>query len=228
VSYGGGVNSTAMILFLIATNIQIDDIVFIDTGAEHPDTLLYVNYFQDYLQRKITIIGKDEGLYDYCFKKKIIPSMKYRWCTDTFKRRPFAKHVRQYKGKKYIYIGFDAGEDSRVTNALSYCKPRSKTRKLFPLFYADITRSKCIQIILDAGLAVPPKSGCYICPFQTKKTLVEMKTMYPILFAQAMALELQHPKKLTIRTGLRLEDVDREHLDLRFDYEPYKPCDCYD
>ncbi len=39
VSYGGGVNSTAMILFLLRQNIIPDMIVFCDTGAELPETL---------------------------------------------------------------------------------------------------------------------------------------------------------------------------------------------
>ena len=41
VSYGGGVNSTALLIGLHQHRIPVDLILFADTGAEHPHTYAY-------------------------------------------------------------------------------------------------------------------------------------------------------------------------------------------
>ena len=41
VSYGGGVNSTALLVGLHQHRIPVDLILFADTGAEHPHTYAY-------------------------------------------------------------------------------------------------------------------------------------------------------------------------------------------
>lgn len=230
VSYGGGVNSTAMILHMIQHEMPIDNIVFIDAGAEYKSTLDYVRYFESKIDRPISIISRDEGLYDYCYNRRKIPSLRWRWCTTTFKRRVLAKWLKQFKGYRTIeYVGFDAGEDSRVSNALSLCKPRSRRLYSYPLYFAGIDRDGCKALIAEAGLDVPGKSGCFICPFQTKARLIEMATTNPVEFQKALQLEYRHPENKTIREGLRLESVRlKEEIDLNQDYEPYIPCACYE
>ena len=41
VSYGGGANSTALLIGLHQHRIPVDLILFADTGAEHPHTYAY-------------------------------------------------------------------------------------------------------------------------------------------------------------------------------------------
>ena len=43
VSYGGGVNSTALLIGLHQHRIPVDLILFADTGAEHPHTYAYLD-----------------------------------------------------------------------------------------------------------------------------------------------------------------------------------------
>ena len=43
VSYGGGVNSTALLVGLHQHRIPVDLILFADTGAEHPHTYAYLH-----------------------------------------------------------------------------------------------------------------------------------------------------------------------------------------
>ena len=42
VSYGGGANSTALLIGLHQHRIPVDLILFADTGAEHPHTYAYL------------------------------------------------------------------------------------------------------------------------------------------------------------------------------------------
>ncbi|MBF0321219.1 MAG: phosphoadenosine phosphosulfate reductase family protein [Nitrospirae bacterium] len=78
VSYGGGVNSTAMTIHLIRQGIIPDLVLFTDTGAEMPQTLDYIKYFSNYLMkvvsREIDITQKEgDGLYDFCYRKHLVP-----------------------------------------------------------------------------------------------------------------------------------------------------------
>jgi len=51
VAFGGGVDSTAMILGLIEKNEPIDLILFADTGAERPTTYEHIENFSNYLNK---------------------------------------------------------------------------------------------------------------------------------------------------------------------------------
>ncbi|MEO5361879.1 MAG: phosphoadenosine phosphosulfate reductase family protein [Nitrospirota bacterium] len=234
VSYGGGVNSTAMVIYLINRGDVPDMIVFVDTGAELPETLDYVDYFSAYLKQKVGIEivitrRNSEGLYNYCLRKRIMPIMKYRWCTSDWKVIPFDKYISQYQGKKNVYVGFDAEEDGRVAGALQKSCNLKNQIKVFPLHDANITRDDCINIIRVEGLKIPPKSGCYICPFTPKREFREMKRNKPELFKKALTLELQHPKGRTIKQGVALKEIDAQgELDFMREYDPSIPCGCSD
>ena len=50
VSYGGGVNSTALLIGLHQHRIPVDLILFADTGAEHPHTYAYLDVMDRWLK----------------------------------------------------------------------------------------------------------------------------------------------------------------------------------
>ena len=50
VSYGGGVNSTALLIGLHQHRIPVDLILFADTGAEHPHTYAYLDIMDRWLK----------------------------------------------------------------------------------------------------------------------------------------------------------------------------------
>ena len=52
VSYGGGVNSTAMIVFLINNRFPLDYVVFARQGNEMPETYEYLKTMRKYLKEK--------------------------------------------------------------------------------------------------------------------------------------------------------------------------------
>ncbi len=47
VGYGGGTDSTALLVECVKRGIKVDMILFADTGAEKPHTYAYVNYFSE-------------------------------------------------------------------------------------------------------------------------------------------------------------------------------------
>lgn len=183
-SFGAGVNSTALGLYLLEKGIEFEW-VFADTGCEYPETYDYIKYLQEKLNIKITIVrpvvdGID-NLYDYCVKYRVIPLRIWRWCTDKFKVRPLREY---FKSPGVVYMGIDAGEAYRA-------KPVDIGGMVYeyPLIEEGIDRKGCIEIIRSWGLEVPPKSGCFICPFQRRAQWLDLYRVHPDLFQKAVYLE---------------------------------------
>ena len=135
--YGGGTNTTAMIVGLAARNITPDLILFADTGAERPHTYLHINIMQEFLRMidfpKITIVKKVDKngdvltLEDNLLKQKALPSVAYgfKTCSQKYKTQPVDKFLNNHpdaiaawkRGEKITkLIGFDADEAHRTNN----------------------------------------------------------------------------------------------------------------
>jgi 3'-phosphoadenosine 5'-phosphosulfate sulfotransferase (PAPS reductase)/FAD synthetase len=60
VSYGGGTNSTALLIAMHLKGIVPDKIIFADTGNEHPETYRFIERFDDWLESvgfpRITVV----------------------------------------------------------------------------------------------------------------------------------------------------------------------------
>lgn len=194
ISYGGGVNSTT---FLILEETKMDEAVFVDHGADFPFTYEYVTY----LQKKgfdITVIkpsfkcyGKIwTDLYTFCYENYLIPFKARRWCTGVFK----IDAIEKYVSKPCIQsIGFDYGELKRMERMLK--RKRHGITYEFPLIKNHISREKCKEIISDAGLKVPEKSGCYFCPFKSRRDYQKLFIEYPELYKKALILEERYKMK---------------------------------
>ena len=83
VSYGGGVDSTAMIIFIIKNGLPLDYVVFSDTGDEMPETYEYLEVMRKYLKKRnipfvIVKVRNNTSLSDRCLKRKVVPSQIWR------------------------------------------------------------------------------------------------------------------------------------------------------
>lgn len=234
ISFGGGVNSTAMIIMLVNHGWR-GEIVFSDTGCEWPETYCYMDYFErEWLAPRglsVTVLrglpwqraSEGRALIDYCEYANVIPMAAVRWCTMEWKAKP----VERYAGK--ILIGIAADEAHRQKD------------RICPLCDEGITRQGCVEIIQAEGLDVPQKSGCYICPFMRKSQWYELWRRHPELYARAEALEtnvvLRKPRKPLPTldpsgkgTLAQLRDGFENQIELPgFDMDDlleYKPCMC--
>ena len=189
-SHGGGVNSWALYLWLLeqGENPSVDfEAVFVDHGTDWPETYEYMDMMRD-KGYPVTVIKPDydgfNNLYERAKYRAIFPSRRpgYRWCTAEFK----VETLKQYYQPPCVeLIGFDVGEKHRAKNLTG----KADVEQDFPLIEAGIDRQGCIDIIKRHGLPVPPKSGCYICPFQSRKQWIELKREHPELFCRAVKLE---------------------------------------
>jgi hypothetical protein len=181
ISFGAGLNSTALAIMLIKQGWQ-GHIVFADTGCEWPDTYCFIDYFESqwlnprgFAIERIRQQHKAGGksLIEYCESALVIPLAAMRWCTAEWK----VEALLRYAPNTTMLLRISAEESHRQVE-----RPR-------PLVDAGIDREGCRQIIQAEGLPIPHKSSCYICPFQQDSQWRELWQRHPDLFDRAMRLE---------------------------------------
>jgi len=190
ISFGAGVNSVAMSILLIDEGWH-GAVVFADTGCEWPETYEYMDYFnREFIKKKglddIVILGSEfrgtvpsrdsRTLIEFCEYYRVTPMGRSRWCTVGWKHEILAMYAK-VNDISVTHVGI-ASDESRRCRSLSY-----------PLVERGITRAGCVDIISNAGLVVPSKSGCYICPFQSRARTIELYRKHPDLFERAARLE---------------------------------------
>ncbi len=189
-SYGGGVNTTALMIYLVENKMPIDEAVFADTGGEIPETYSYLSIAREYLKNHgiplkiIHVSVGGTGLYECATRRRVIPSQVWRWCTRDFKIRPIYRYYKSLGVHINQYIGIDYGEVHRIKDS-----QEDFVSNHYPLVDAKIDRKGCIDIIKLEGLPVPPKSGCYFCPFNNHARWQYILENHPNLYNKALKLE---------------------------------------
>lgn len=219
VAFGGGVDSTAMVIGLVNNKEPIDLILFADTGGERPHTYDHIERFSKWLSSKgypevvvvkrVTKDGELETLEEECHRRKCLPSIAYGFksCSQKHKIAPQDKYLNSWQpakdawaqGLKCVkYIGYDANESHRAENAAKRHDPKYAYR--YPLIEWDWDREECLEIIHQAGLTNVGKSACFFCPSSKPKEIVDLYLQYPDLLQRALDMEAQ--AELTSIKGL--------------------------
>ena len=113
VSFSGGKDSLAALLWVIENITQKFETVFCDTGWESPVTY---NYIQDIsrqlnLDLKMLKSKKYDGMIDLASKKGRFPSTKARFCTEELKTKPMIDYILdEVKEDCLIIQGIRSGE----------------------------------------------------------------------------------------------------------------------
>ena len=242
-AYGGGVNSTAMLIGMVDTGEPVDLILFADTGGERHATYVYRDMFSDWLVSKgypsiITVRNKGKTLEQDCLDRKALPSIAYgfKTCSQRWKARPQDYFMRDNKdcqsiwvkgGKVTKLIGFDSDEPHR---AKDFDDPKYLVR--YPLIEWDWGRDECLKAILTAGLQSPGKSACFFCPSSRPHEVKSLNSQYPDLARRC--IEMENNAELTSVKGLgrnwawadllATDDMFPDEYPCRIDQD----CGCYD
>lgn len=213
-SFGGGVQSTAVLVLAARHEVQYDHFIFANVGddSESPETLEYVNEVAwPYAERhgihleQVQKIRRDKSLdtlLDMVYRKlrSLTIPVKFqtrddkrgrsrRSCTVDFKIKPIAKWLRHH--------GADAANPATVGLGISTDEfQRARTDSgidyellEYPLLDRRLSRADCRSIITSAGLAIPPKSACWFCPFKSPANWQRLRHNDPARFAAAGDLE---------------------------------------
>jgi hypothetical protein len=209
-SYGGGVQSTAVLVLAAQGKVQYDQFLFSNVGddSEFPGTLTYFReiampYAKEHgielieLEKKRRD-GSSETLMENLIRNTRsvgIPvrmsngSPSHRNCTTRFKINVIGKHTKKMGASKtqpaILGLGISTDEIQRVRTDNVFKWQLNE----YPLIDLNLGRNDCTRLIEEAGLPIPPKSSCWFCPFRDKKSWADMKKDDPALFQKAVDLE---------------------------------------
>lgn len=231
-SFGGGVNSTAMLIGMVERGEHCDLILFADTGGEKPHTYEHVERFSKWLKfvgmpEIVTVRSPNTTLEADVLKRHTLPSIAFgfKTCSQRFKREPCEKYLNGIGAKDVqMLIGFDADEPHRA-------KPFPGNR--YPLLEWDWGRDECVEACRRIQM-VPGKSACFFCPSSKKWEILELQRRYPDLAARSVAMEAN--ADLTSIKGLgrdfswtQLLAFDKAQIKMFVEDSPIAiDCGCYD
>lgn len=222
VSYGMGVDSTAMLVGMQQRGIRPDMIVFADPGSEHPDTYAYADVIDEWLARvdfpERTVVrykvqrpkhGHYSTIEENCLVNATLPSIAFggrKACSSKWKGEPIDAHVARTYATVITAgvivrraIGYDAGPCDSKRGGVQAEGP---WEWIYPLREWGWDRDRCISEIDAAGLPVPPKSACFFCPSTKPAELIQLARNYPHLARRAVEMEDRARPNLRLITGL--------------------------
>lgn len=244
-SYGGGTQSTALLLMALKGEINgiiPDFIIFADTGWEPQSIYDWIEKVNDHIKQRfdreiiftsagnlkehVLNASENDGFIKIpAFEKKANGKkiMGRRQCTADFKITPINKKIREVLGyaprkrvREMVHIWKGISTDE-----IHRAKPmRDKWQTAeHPLIdIVDIDRDGCIKYVEDEGLGTPAKSSCIGCPYHSNATWIEIKNKDPEAFADAVAFEkkLQEKKDIYLhQTCISLDQIDFDSIELK-------------
>jgi 8-oxo-dGTP pyrophosphatase MutT (NUDIX family) len=239
-SYGGGLDSFAMLLDAIergeppdlCTFADVADPEHIDPG-EWPGTYSHIRDVVEPLCAKHGIefvwldttsypVREARSLFAWLEKRGQIPvTGPNRICTIIAKVERFEKWMDdRFPGLDVeVWVGFEAGEESRAANdpnAGTGRKPKpgqARRTNRFPLMEQGICRCRAEALARRLGYPIPRKSACTFCGYGTRGDWQTFARELPEHFARTVALEANKPptiknkKKLSIMGYRTLKDA---------------------
>lgn len=200
-SYGGGIQSFAILLLILNGRVRVQEdfsIVHVDMSPYEPKTQQHIadvvlplvgNQY-----RFITLNGGNalrEKLHSgitmtpYWHKSGLHVQ---RLCTIRYKIDIVDRIIPRYAWAT-MTLGISVDEIRRIQrHDTRLSRGRMKSYR-YPLIELDMTRSDCIEYIRSCGFEPPPKSACYVCPFSSKRRILENLIEIPQMYAEIKAIE---------------------------------------
>ena len=208
-SLSGGRDSTFMLLRMIEKDMQIDAVLFADTGMEFPELYEHLQKLDEHLFRErgihITTLRHPKGfeymMFDESKQKNSSlqrrerlgvppygngwPGVRVRWCTGQLKTHLLTKEVNRLKGEKDAehFVGIAADEAWR-------CKGER-----YPLVEWGITEAEALQGCYDRGFdfgglyRIYHRCSCWCCPFQRISELRNLRKHHPELWKRLLEMD---------------------------------------
>lgn len=177
VSLSGGKDSTAMLLMLLERGEPVEDIVFFDTGWEHPEMYEHLNQLEQFAGRRITRlharlpvgVETDKSPFDWLFSEVPVakrgtgeihktgywwPNARLRWCTGR-KRDALNAHHLALTHRQNVTpplrqcIGFAADERHRLSAPTK--KGSTYCVQRYPLMEWGVTETDALNYCYRRG-----------------------------------------------------------------------------
>ena len=235
VSLSGGKDSTAMLLGMIARGMQIDCILFCDTGLEFPAMYDHLDRLEHDIGRPITRVRCEQSyeylMFDTPVKRKANTQFaerygnihtgygwagpRMRWCTAKLKDAPRQRFLRPLREKFDVleYIGIAADERYRLERKCNQAK-----NHVHPLVDWGMSEADCLKYCYDHGYTWDglyehfTRVSCWCCPLQSLSELRQLYKNYPELWAKLKDWDSRTWRKFRA-------DYSVEELEMRFTFE---------
>jgi len=190
VSFGGGVQSTAMAILAVQGKIEVDAFVFCDTGFEQSIVFDFLETRTKPMLEKAGIpfytaktedyAAKDFGnfalpaFYTINSKNGDITRSGGMFCSDKWKKQVFRRFLmHEFNAKTYqVLMGFSTDEMHRAGRV----KQTKKYQHRFPLLDLRMNRSECSLLVERTFNVTPPKSSCIFCPNHKQSEWIDVKS----------------------------------------------------
>jgi len=220
-SFGGGVQSMAVMILSAQKQLAYTDFVFANVGddSENPQSLAYI---RDVAHPYALAHGlrihhvrreKKDGTHVSILQDAMADNSSIsipvflanggpasRNCTSKWKVAVIEKWMRKHAGatkehRAALGVGISADESHRMRSDDPEKEPY--VYKEYPLVDLRMTRAACQKIIFDSGLPLTPKSSCFFCPYKRKSEWIKLRSEHPDLFSIAESLEHRLNEKRT-------------------------------
>ena len=191
--FSGGKDSTAMLIHLLETGSQIDEILYIDVGDWMWDSAKeHLEKVKETLDVDITVLDVSDELRKG-FERWGFPSFINRWCTGV-KRIAMRDYLREkYPNEEIVqYIGYCADEEKRADKKLY-----STGECEYPLIDGGITTEDALRICKEYGFDFGgvyehhEHFNCWLCPLQKRDELYEVFKRFPNLWANLHSMQFE-------------------------------------
>lgn len=231
----GGRDSSAMVVRWLESGERLDYVLFCDTGFEFAEMYEYIDKLDNYLQKRfniaITRLDSREVIERWGFCEPItrgeragqfrgIPRrLGMDYCTREAKINPSRRFVLSKSKEKFrntVLIGYTYNEvmRGRVSN-LDYAVAR------YPLHEWHWNEQECDYFLKSRGIANPlyqrfSRTGCYLCPKQSVRSLFVLYRDYPALFQRMIDLEVRAKELGAINQTFREKPLTEYARDFKY------------
>lgn len=236
-SYGGGLDSFAMLVRALELGERPDVVCFVDVGdgtreldghdpGEWPSTYRHMREVViplcerngidfEWLSSERYPVRNARSLFAWLAARKQIPvAGPNRICTVIAKVERFEAWLADaFPGERVeVWVGFEAGEEARAAKDPNAGKSTQRANR-FPLIEWGLCRCQCEQLVRERGYAVPRKSACVFCPYATRGDFQRLAVELPETFEKVAQLEDVKPPtkngaKLSIKNFRTVKNPD--------------------
>jgi len=183
VAFSGGKDSTAMVLQLAKLGEDFR-MIWTPTGNELPDLMRHIRHVEQIVGRQVEAVPAPT-LAELIDEQQCLPSWRMRWCTRMIKVEPCAEYLRQHPDET-LCVGLRADEPGRVGGTYEGAKEIQYPLREWGWGLAEVLR--CCE---QAGVAIPTRTDCAVCFFQTLHEWWLLWKHHPEAYAQGEAWEEQ-------------------------------------
>lgn len=128
------------------------EIVYQDTGAEHPDNERFFKDCQEWYGQEIKVLKskKYESVWDVFEKTRYLVGVAGARCTSEMKRKVAEDYINHFKDLEVF--GYTADEQKRVER---FRENNPERRIITPLIDANLGKSDCLGLIEKQGIEIP-------------------------------------------------------------------------